>query len=722
MEESRERHNDEQGKHLFDYVHIILRRKAVFLVVFFAIFGGAVYKSQHAVRIYEAFATLLVNDMGRFAKTADVMQMQLPLTNPIDTEIEILKSRAFAEAVAKRLSLGWQVSDKSPGFEFKLLEFSAEKDASFHLELTGPNTYRLADEQGKTLGEGIGNKRLRVKGLMLLIDIIKGQKGDTVNLRYVPQKTVVADVMNNISASEIRDTGIIRLSCTSPVPELARDIVNTVIQVYIERNITDKSEEVSNSLIFIAEQMNELRNELDRADMTTITPLMNNLKDLENRKRLLLTEVTGMHPAVRSLQAQINRVQDKLQSSVEGALGALSKKGALTKPLEGDSSAELKRDAVLNRELIKRSRDNKVSEELYTSLLQKYAELRIAKAATTSNIKVIDEATLPEYSIRPNRRKDYLTGFLTAVLFGLLAVFFVEYLDDTIKDPETAKRVFNAPLLAIIPHIPTENDDVRGEEAKQKRLITVLAPKAQASEAFRALRTSIHFSGARRKRQVMMVTSSFSGEGKSTIAANLAVALAQAGGRVALLDCDLRRPSLHALFKLGKVPGLSEVLAGDLSADEILHGTEVPGLDIYCSGTVPPNPSELLGSEQMEKLLEDLKGRYDSILLDAPPVLAVTDAPLLTTATHMVLLVVEGGKVPVKAARRVHEMLSDLKAPLAGLVLNDKAAASGKGYYGAYGYYTSYRYGYSRYGYNYRQDYYGEDEKKPWWKNLLKRK
>lgn len=196
-----------------------------------------------------------------------------------------------------------------------------------------------------------------------------------------------------------------------------------------------------------------------------------------------------------------------------------------------------------------------------------------------------------------------------------------------------------------------------------------------------------------------MVTSSLPYEGKTTIIGNLAIILSQTGAKVLLLDCDLRRPSMHRLYGNNKTPGLTELLAGDTNIDSIIHNTGVPGLDFISAGTTPPNPAELLGSDKMKDLVNRFKDRYDTILIDAPPVLAVTDALLLSNLSDMVFMVLELGRVPAKAAVHVRDILQNVGAPLAGVVLNDKSEEGlhKYGYYGEKYYRYGYYYGYGQY-------------------------
>jgi tyrosine-protein kinase Etk/Wzc len=355
-------------------------------------------------------------------------------------------------------------------------------------------------------------------------------------------------------------------------------------------------------------------------------------------------------------------------------------------------------------------------------LLQKHEEARIVKASTISNINVVDQAITPDAPIKPQKRKNLMLGLLVGLMFGIGAAFFLDYLDDTIKDEEEAKRTLGWPLLAMIPAIDNESGTA-GPADRNSRLVVLNRPKSSVSEAFRGLRTAVHFSSFKRDSKVLMITSSFPGEGKTTIVANLALTFAQAGNRVVLVDCDLRRPSLNSIFEHSRTPGVTEVLAGDISCAEALHTTNIPNISLLSAGTIPPNPAELLCSDSMRTMLSELRENYDIVLIDAPPVIPVTDAPLLTTLTDLVIVVIESGRIPLKAAQRMKELLQSVQAPVAGFVLNDRTSLYsdsygyyGKGYYGR-GYYGRRYYGYAYYG---ADDQKENRPKKAWWRKLLR--
>ncbi|MDZ4184060.1 MAG: polysaccharide biosynthesis tyrosine autokinase [Desulfuromonadales bacterium] len=707
--------NEIEEVHLTDYLHVILRRRRIFLILFLTIFSGVTLYTFLMKPIYGANSTLYVKD-DKGAKGGILGELAvLNSSNPLDAEIEILKSRTNAEEVVKRLSL-----DQKTG----------------EMEGQEPNFNATVDGLRKA-----------------------------------------------IKVSEVgKKTNIINVSYTNTDPILARDIVNTLVQVYLDQSLSSKTEEASRTVTFIEEQLHGTRDELERSeknlqsyksttgvvkldteaeelikklsaiekeraavilqrkqtefaltalqeaarkgeiyapvgfrDDPQISAMANRLTDLAVQKGALISGNTENHPQVKALQSQIDELQRKIQSTYETARLNLGRQEISIAQQIKEYEDKLRTLPAAERDLAGLMRFSKVNADIYTFLLQKHEEARIAKASTISNIKVVDPAITPDNPLKPQKKKNLLLGLLLGLMAGVGAVFFIEYLDDTIKGPEEAQRLIGAPLLAVIPFIDSDEEQ---QADLQTAMITHLRPKSAIAEAFRSLRTSLHFSAINREKQILIVTSTFPGEGKSTIAANLAITLSQTGARVLVIDGDLRRPSLHSKFKHSKIPGLSELLAGDVASATVLHDTGIANLTLMTAGTIPPNPAELLGSEKMADLLTALRAQYDHIIIDAPPVLAVTDAPLLTNRCDLVLVVLETERVPVKAAQRMVEMLANVQAPVGGIVINDKSNSSME------------RYGY--YGRNYSTyDYYAEDEEsqaelsrkrkqKVWWKRVFR--
>jgi len=314
----------------------------------------------------------------------------------------------------------------------------------------------------------------------------------------------------------------------------------------------------------------------------------------------------------------------------------------------------------------------------YAALLSRYEEIRLAEAQAVDNVVVAEPAEVPLYPVKP---RTLLNTLLASVVGGMLAVgtaFLIEYLDDTIKTSEDVGRDLGLSTLGIIARFHAAKDE--------GMLITAVHPRSPISEAYRTLRTNIQFSAVDKPLKAILVTSAAPLEGKSTTVANLGVVMAQAGLSTIVVDSDLRRPALHRLFDVSNSYGLTNALLQN-DPNDCLQATEVENLQVLTSGPLPPNPAELLGSQRMRSLIQQLKDHADMVLFDGPPSLAVTDAALLANQVDGVLLVMEAGKTRREVAQRAKEDLSKVGANLIGVVLNKVPYKGGGGYY--YYYYYS---------------------------------
>jgi succinoglycan biosynthesis transport protein ExoP len=357
--------------------------------------------------------------------------------------------------------------------------------------------------------------------------------------------------------------------------------------------------------------------------------------------------------------------------------------------------------------------DAESNKQLYDGLLQKLKEAGITAGLRSSNIRVVDPALVPTSPAGPQKMRNILLGFLVGLVGGIGLAFFREYLDNTVKSPDDIESLTGLPSLAVVPSLPGSNGHHPGRLSQlahqstqqsgsgpQVELISYTTPKSQISEAFRALRTSLLLSQAEHPPQVILVTSALPREGKTTAAVNLAVTLAQLGDRTLLMDSDLRKPGIRRALNLtiAKELGLSSYLAGVSSLDEIIfrHPT-INNLEAATTGPVPPSPADLLSSSRMREALAELRRRFRFIVIDSPPVMAATDAVILSSLADGVLLVVRSGETPKEAFTRTRDLLNAVKSHILGVVLNavDSSAPD---------YYYSYRYYPYAYGYGYGED------------------
>lgn len=316
----------------------------------------------------------------------------------------------------------------------------------------------------------------------------------------------------------------------------------------------------------------------------------------------------------------------------------------------------------------------------YASILKSYEDLRLTEARTVNNIIVAEPAQVPEKPVRPNKVMNTLLAGAVGMMLAVGTAFLIEYLDDTIKTPERLNQALGVTALGTIGRMPST-------EKEPDRLIAAAHPKSHIAEAYRVLRANLQFAGVTRPLHSILVTSAGPGEGKSTTVANLGVVLAQAGKRVILVDSDMRRPSLHKFFEIPNTAGLTNLLLqDDPRLDGYIADTKIENLRVITSGPLPPNPSELLGSQRMKHLAEMLKGEADIVLFDSPPILPVVDAMVLSSIVDGVMLVVDTN-TRRDALARAGAALAQAGANVVGAALNKLRLGRGSGYYYYYYYY-----------------------------------
>lgn len=388
---------------------------------------------------------------------------------------------------------------------------------------------------------------------------------------------------------------------------------------------------------------------------------------------------------VSGLQAQLDTLQRREAQLYEGYKQEESKAN-----LEGQAETKLttlKRAIETNRSLL----------DTYTQR-QKEQELSLS-SNRPDNIKITGEAIRPMAPIGPQRNRNILVAFLVSLAAGIGLAFLLDYLDDSIRSSDDIGRHLGLPTLALIPHQAPDKRRLAltpkgGDGIASTALVTLEDTRSAMAESYRHLRTSLLFSSAGKPPQTMLVTSSQPTEGKTTTAINTAITLAQSGADVVLIDCDLRRPRLHSHFDLANSSGLTNYLSGEKNPDSLLRTFQnLPKLKIITSGPIPPNPAELLSSNEMRNLLQFLRGNFKHVIIDSPPAISFTDAAILATLVDGVILVAMAGKSSIHLMRRFKQRLANLGARIYGVVLNGiKADSVEYGYYGygyAYNYYSS---------------------------------
>jgi polysaccharide biosynthesis transport protein len=434
------------------------------------------------------------------------------------------------------------------------------------------------------------------------------------------------------------------------------------------------------------------------------------LIELRQKRAQLLVDATEEAPEVKEVDQQIGELDKQLKDlrsrKSETLLTnlrtryqqTLAREQSLRKAFEEQRAQTLSQnEAAINYRIIQQ--EIETNKSLLNGLLQGAKENDVVLAGKPNNISIVDYALTPDSPVGPNRTRTVIAAFFLSIGLGLGLALFLEYLDDTVHSTEEVERVLHLPALAVIPSVGSaarrrKLPGTSGSMALQKQgngnghgnseLLMNVDSRSPLAEAYRHLRTSILLSTAGRAPKSLLVTSSLPGEGKTTTAVNTAMSLAQTGASVVIIDADMRRPRLQSIFDMRGQEGLSSILSSEVSEQDMLamvRHDEESGLSVLTSGPIPPNPAELLGSDQMRRLVAALQANYAHVVVDSPPVSSFTDGVLISTMVDGVLLVVHGGKSSRHIVRRSKQLLNDVGAKIFGVVLNNVNLQSHDYYY-----------------------------------------
>lgn len=501
---------------------------------------------------------------------------------------------------------------------------------------------------------------------------------------------------------------------SADMTEETKQAVSRLAEMEVARRAADSEfKGLEASVATIHRQLQNTPVRLQAATTTTmrnpvIIELEKSVAELEVQKAGLLKEYQPEAPEVRQIEAQLAEARSRIGAQIEGLVGeqtetlnpvhhTLLEKYAETEALrvavgarvtgltravaEGRAQlAQIPSQALRQAELV---RNAAILERTFTLMNEKYQELRVSEAAQLANARVVDAATKPRKPVRPNKPMNMALGLSFGVLLGLAIAFLQEHLDNSVKTPDQIEREFGLPTLGML------GDMREGED----RLINKARPQAALAEALRMVRSSLQFAAVDGQMQSLLVTSAVPGEGKSTIAANLALVMAQKGLRVVLVDADMRSPRQHRIFELPNTTGLSSIIVGQTTIEDAAHIHPDSNLMIITSGPMPPNPAELLESSRARDLVEQLKASCDMVIFDSPPCTTMVDGSSLAAQLDGAILVVRAGHTPKIAVARACQVLRETGTRLLGTILNRVNAQTDQYYYTYY-----YRYYHSNYG------------------------
>ena len=508
----------------------------------------------------------------------------------------------------------------------------------------------------------------------------------------VSQKLGYAVDSRLISATMLANTQLIDITVEDADPQRAADTANTLVEVFVQSNAEKQALRFADSEASLKSQIAQVE-----AQISTLQNQSTAVSDAKLQENITKTKIE-----MGRLQSQIVTLKDELfklklaplvgrstpTPSPENVSQINEKDFQLTQLQNTyDQYSQIYANLViLGENSIKTDSSAQqmqstlaLYQQIRANLLSSYENIRLARLTSTSNIISIEPALAPNLPIRPKIPTNTGLGALVGLMLAAAIAFLVEYLDDTLKTADQISQVLGLPVIGYIAEI---------EHGQKERAYVSENPRSPVSEAFRTLRTNLEFAAVDHPLKSLLIVSVHPSEGKSTIAANLAVTLAQGGKHVFLLDADLRRPHIHRFFGLTNRAGLSDLFRDTVSLADVTRPWSDPNLCIVTSGDIPPNPADLLGSKKMETILSTAKKTADIVIVDAPPFL-VADASILAARVDGVLLVIRPGKTPADAALSTLEQMKRSGARIVGVVMN-RIPRNRPYYYGGYRHYTAY--------------------------------
>ncbi|HAV5852097.1 TPA: polysaccharide biosynthesis tyrosine autokinase [Acinetobacter baumannii] len=673
---------------------------------------------------YSVDALVQVEDSkGASAALLGDLSQMIEQKSPAQAEIEILKSRLVLGSVIKDLHLNIQVSSTENTFTHRLLSDTdykteyAKKSVLFKdglksfdirqfeipayyldknllldfdkqsLRLTDPDT----EEVILTVPLNQANSVTGPYGLWKVAIFTKDQFDSTYNIKKLSLPLAIKSISSDYSVEEKgKLTGILGLSYQGQDQEHITKVLNAILATYSAKNIERRSAESAQTLKFLDEQLPDLKKQLDDAErqfnkfrqqyntvdvtkeselyLTQSITLETKKAELEQKQAEMAAKYTAEHPAMREINGQLAAINKQI----------------------GELNSTLKQLPDVQRQYLQLYREVEVKTQLYTALLNSYQQLRIAKAGEIGNVRIVDTAIEPVQPIKPKKLLVLILSVFVGGFIGTLIALLRNMLRTGIKDSGQIENELDLPVYATVPRSPIQESRIK--ILKKKKSIPILAVKNSddiAIESLRSIRTAIHFALANAKNNIIMIAGPSPEVGKSFISTNLATIFAQGDKRVLLIDADMRRGYMHKYFDVDVKPGLSELLSGQADLQKVLHKTQVTNLDVITRGKSPTNPSEILSSNQFKELLEQLQSQYDHIIIDTPPVLAVTDGIIISQYTGVNLIVARYAKSQMKELELTVNRFEQAGVKVNGFILNDIQRASA-----GYGYGYNYAYAY----------------------------
>lgn len=664
----------------------------------YALFATPIYSADALVQIEQDAGGSLVQNLN------SALSNKPPAS---DAEIQLIKSRMVLGKTVDDLDLdigvtkntfpifgaGWDRLQGRQNETVKVTTFTLPKGAGgqiFTLSVLGPKQYQLTSDAGFSARGEVG-KLLQKEGVTFEVSAIQAAEGSEFTVSKFSTLGVINNLQNNLSVTENgKDTGVLSLSFTGEDRNQIRAILNSITRNYLAQNVERKSEEAAKSLAFLAKQLPEVRASLDAAENK-----LNAFRQDKDSVDLPL-EAKAVLDSMVNIDAQLNELTfkeaeiSKLYTKAHPAYRTLLEKRRALEDEKDRLSGRVSAMPKTQQEIVRLTRDVESGQQVYMQLLNKQQELKITEASTVGDVRIVDPAIDQPGVLKPKKALIILGSIILGLMLSIVGVLLRSLFNRGIESPQ----VLEENGISVYASIPLSEwqkarDSVNTHKGtkrfKQSQLLAVGNPTDLAIEAIRSLRTSLHFAMMQASNNVLMMTGVSPSIGKTFVCANLAAVISQTNKRVLMIDCDMRKGYTHELLGTDNVNGLSDILAGKGDFSTCVKPTAITHFDLVPRGQVPPNPSELLMSERFSQLIAWASSHYDLVLIDTPPILAVTDAAVVGRHAGTTLMV---ARYAVNTLKEVETSLSRFAQngiQVKGVILNSIfRRATG---YQDYGYY-----------------------------------
>ncbi|OOF23815.1 tyrosine-protein kinase [Salinivibrio proteolyticus] len=690
--------------HLIDGKWVIVACTLLFAVVgvAFAILATPIYKADALIQVEQkegGMSSLLGEGAsGLFATDSsasteiELIRSRMVLGQTVDTfNLTTVASPDYFPLVGKGLAR--LTGDQN---QIAISRFEIPQDYQqqpFHLTVDAPGQYSLYNSDDELVLKGQVGKAVINNDFHLFVTELKADQGDSFTVSKMSRLRAIKAIQDELSVSERgKQTGILTLSYQGEDKALIEKVLSDIAQNYFMQNVKRDAAEAEKSLEFLKGHLPGVK-----AELTTAENKLNKFRQ-ENDSVDLSLEAKASLDTMLSVEKQLNELTfkeselaQKFTKEHPAYLALLDKRETLLgekKRVE----AQTQKLPKTQREILRLTRDVEVNQAIYVQLLNKVQELNIMKASTVGNVRIIDDAQTFELPVKPKKPLIAVIATLLGGMIGVGVVLLKAAFHRGVENPDDIEAI-GLPVYASVPLSETQQEIEKKRQKKalhaaSESLLASANPADLSIEALRGLRTSLHFAMMEASNNILMFSGPSPGIGKSFVSANMAGVLAKSGQRVLVIDADMRKGFLHQQFSKKADNGLSDYLAGKLDIDGVVQKQVLENLDVMTRGQVPPNPSELLMHPRFKELLDWASAHYDIVIIDTPPVLAVTDAAIVGAHAGTTLLVGRFSVNPIKEIEVTKQRFEQAGVNVKGFVLNGVVRKAASTYGGNYGYYN----------------------------------